>query len=80
MSGRAVVHREPAASLEAQVASWGLASVEIWCLEETRVARAGMRVAFARMVATTRHPPWVTEESVKARRPRNLLEDNPASG
>ena len=73
MSGRAVVHGEPAASLEAQVASWRLASVEILRLEE-------MRVAFAGMVATTPYPPWVTEEAVKARRPRNLLEDNPASG
>ncbi len=24
--------------------------------------------------------PWVTEEAATARRPRNLLEDNPASG
>jgi len=39
-----------------------------------------MHIAFARMVATTPHPPWVTEEPIKARRPRNLLEDNPASG
>ena len=54
-------------SLKAQVASWRLASGEIWHFEETRVALAGMR-------------PWVTEEAAKARRPRNLLEDNPASG
>jgi len=32
------------------------------------------------MVATTTHPPWVTQEAVKARRPRHLLEDSPASG
>ena len=25
-------------------------------------------------------PVWVTEEAASARRPRNLLEDNPASG
>ena len=80
MSGRVVVHRQLGVSLKEQVASWRLASVEIWRLEETRVALVRMRVAFARMVATTPHLPWVTEEAVKARRPRHLLEDNPASG
>ena len=80
MSGRVVVHRWPAASLKAQAASWRLASVEMWRLDEKRVALGRARVAFARMVATTPHPPWVTEEAVKARRPRHLLEDNPASG
>ena len=80
MSGRAVVHRQPAVTLKAQVASWRLASGERSRLDEKRVALVRTRVAFARMVATTPHPPWVTEEAVKARRPRNLLEDNPASG
>ena len=80
MSGRVVVHRQLGVSLKEQVASWRLASVEIWRLEETRVALVRMRVAFARMVATTPHPPWMPEDAVKARRPRNLLEDNPASG
>jgi len=75
MSGHVVVHRQPGVSLKAE-----LASVEIWRLEETCAALVRMRVAFARMVATTPHPPWVTEEAVKARRPRHLLEDNPASG
>ena len=48
--------------------------------EEKRVALDRTRVAFARMVATKPHLPWVTEEADKARRPRHLLEDNPASG
>jgi hypothetical protein len=80
MSGHVLVHRQPRVSLKAQVASWRLASVEIWRFEKTRVALVRMRVAFARMVATTPYSPWVTEEAVKAQRPRNLLEDNPASG
>ena len=79
MSGHVVVHRQPGVSLKAELASWCLA-VEIWRLEETCAALVRMRVAFARMVATTPHRPWVTEEAVKARRPRHLLEDNPASG
>jgi hypothetical protein len=80
MGSCVVVHRRPAASLKARVASWHLVPVEIWRLKEKRVALMRTRVAFARMVATTPHPPWVTEEAVKARRPRHLLEDNPASG
>ena len=42
MSGHVLVHRQPGGSLEAQVASWRLASVETWRLEETRVALAGI--------------------------------------
>ena len=81
MSGHVVVHRQLGVLLKAEVASRRrLASVEIWRLEETRVALVRMRVEYARMVATTPHSPWVTEEAAKARRPRNLLEDNPASG
>ncbi len=80
MSGRVVVHRQPVVTLKAQVASWRQPSGENWRLDEKRVALVRARVAFARMVATTPHPPWVTEEAVKARRPRHLLEDNPASG
>jgi hypothetical protein len=75
-----VVHRRAAVSLKARVASWRRASGWMWRLEEKRVALVRRRVAFARMVATMPHPPWVTEEAVKARRPRHLLEDNPASG
>ncbi len=74
MSSRVVVHRQPGVSLKAQVASWRRG------FDEKRVGLVRMRVAYARMVATTPHPPWVTEEAVKARRPRHLLDDNPASG
>jgi len=80
MSGRVIVLRQPAVSPKAQVVGWRLASMEIWRLQETCAALVRMRVAFARMVATTPHPPWMPEDAVKARRPRNLLEDNPASG
>jgi hypothetical protein len=80
MSSPVAVHRQPAMSPKAQVARWRLASVEMWRLGAKPVALVRMRVAFARMVATTRHSPWATEEAVKARRPRHLLEDNPASG
>ncbi len=80
MNGHVVVHRRTAVSLKARAASWRRASGWMWCLEEKRVALVRRRVAFARMVPTTPHPPWVTEEAVKARRPRHLLEDNPASG
>ena len=76
LSGCAVVHRRPAA----HVANLRLASVDKWRLEDKRAALVGMRIAFARAVATTPHLPWVTEEAIEARRPRNLLEDNPASG
>jgi hypothetical protein len=75
MMGGAVVHRRPA-----EVTNWRLASVEIWRHEENRVALVRTRVAFARVVATKLHLPWVTEEAVNARQPRHLLEDNPASG
>ena len=80
MSGRVVVYVERLVSLKAQVASWSLASVEIWRFEEKRVARMRTRGASGRMVATRPHAPWVTEDAVNARRPRHLLEDNPASG
>jgi hypothetical protein len=80
MSGHVVVHRRTAVSLKARVVSWRRASGWMWRLAEKRAALVRRRVAFARMVATTPHPPWVTEEAVKARRPRHLLEDNPASG
>ena len=79
MSDPVGVHRQLGVLLEAQVASLRLASVNKRRREDKRVALIRMRVAFARMVATTPHPPWVTE-AVKARRPRNLMEDNPASG
>ncbi len=72
----AVVYRRPAA----HVANLRLVSVDKWRLEDKRVALGRMRIAFAGIVATTTHPPWVTEEAIKARCPRNLLEDNPASG
>jgi hypothetical protein len=75
-----VVDRRPAVSLKTQVASWYLASIEMWRLEAKRGALVRTRVVFARMVATTLHSPWVTEEAAKSRRPRHLLEDNPASG
>jgi hypothetical protein len=71
-----VVHRCPLA----QIGNLRLASVDKWRLEDKRVALVRMRIAFARIVATPPHPPRVTEEAIKARRPRNLLEDNPASG
>ncbi len=80
MSGQVVVHRRAAAPLKARVANWRRASGWMWRLKEERVTFVRMRVAFARMVATTPHAPWVTEEAVKARRRRHLLEDNPTSG
>ncbi len=62
------------------VQSQRMALVKTWRLEERRVSGVRLRVAFAWMVATAPHSPWVREEAVKARRPRHLLEDNPASG
>ena len=63
-----IVHRPRGASEKAEVA----------------ILRPALRVeekrfAFMRMAATS-HPPWATEALAKARRPRHLLQDNPASG
>ncbi len=77
---RVDVHRRSVASLRTELTSRLGARNEEWRLNQKRVARVRMRAAFVKMVATTMHPPWVTEEAVTARRPRNLLEDNPASG
>ena len=82
-----IVHRH-GASLKAAVAkgrqngrsNGRMTSDAKWRFEVKRVTFVRTRVAFARMVATTPHRPWVTEEAVKARRPRHLLQDNPASG
>ncbi len=80
MSGQVVVHERAAVSLNSRVVNSRRASGSMWRRKEKRVTLVRMRVAFARMVATTPHPPWVTEEAVKARRPRHLLEDNPTAG
>jgi hypothetical protein len=61
----------------ARAKTWRL---KAWRLEERRVTFVRTRLAFARIVTTTPHRPWVTEEALKARRPRHLLEDNPTSG
>jgi len=46
-------HRRPAA----QVANLRLASVNKWRLEDKREALVRMHIVFARIVATTPHPP-----------------------
>ena len=67
-----IVHRPRGASEKAQVANLRWAPVRKLRIEEKRFA-------FMRMAATS-HPPWATEELARARRPRHLLQDNPASG
>ena len=71
------VHRQSAVSPIAELTNRLWARSEKQRLNERRVARVRIRVAFSEMVATTLHPPWVTEEAVTARSPRNLLQDNP---
>ena len=73
MSGHVIVHRRPDAALKAHVANLRLAAAKRWRIERTRVE-------FTKFVMTTPHRPWVTEDELKARRPRHLLEDNPCSG
>ena len=73
MSGHVIVHRRPDAALKAHVANLSLAAAKIWKIERTRVE-------LMKFVMTTPHRPWVTENELKARRPRHLLEDNPCSG
>jgi hypothetical protein len=57
-----------------------LAPVKTRRLKERRVAFVWTRVAFARIITTTPHWPWVSEHDLKARRSRHLLQDNPTSG
>jgi hypothetical protein len=80
MSGHGIVHQRLVGLLEAQVVNLRRASVKKSRLDEKRVGLVRARFVFARMAAATQHSPWVTEEAVEARRPRHLLEDNPASG
>ena len=70
---RVDVHRRSPGSPRTELTNRFRARSEEWRLNERRVARVRIRVAFAKMVATTLHPPWVTEEAVTARSPRNLL-------
>ena len=73
MSGQVVAHRRAAVSPKARVVTRRRAPGWMWRLEEKRVTLGRWRAGFARMVATTPHAPWVTEEAVEARRPRHLL-------
>jgi hypothetical protein len=47
---------------------------------QRRVTFLRARVALWSVVVPTPSGPWLTETELKARRARNLLEDNPASG
>jgi hypothetical protein len=73
MSGHVIVHRPPDVALKAQLTNLRVAAVKRWRIERTRVE-------LTKFVMTTPHRPWVTEDELKARRPRHLLEDNPCSG
>ena len=71
MSTHAILHGRPDVSLKARVAHLHLA--EKWSLTVKRVTAV-------RMSAAASQRPWMTETEVKARRVRNLMNDNPASG
>ncbi len=71
MSTHANLHGRPDVSLKARVAHLHLA--EKWSLTVRRVTAV-------RMSAAASQRPWMTESEVKARRVRNLMNDNPASG
>ena len=73
MSGHVIVHRPPDAALKAHLKNLCVAAAKRWRIERTRVE-------LTKFVITTPHRPWVTEDELKARRPRHLLEDNPCSG
>ena len=74
-----VVHRRPDASLTENLANLRAAPERLLGVKR-HVTFVLARFDFASMVATTPHWPWVTEREAKARRVRNLIEDNPASG
>ena len=80
MGVHVIVHRRPDVSLKSAVAKIRPAPKKRPRVEQRRVTLAPARVAFASMVVTTPHRPWVSESEVKARRVRSLMEDNPASG
>jgi hypothetical protein len=68
MGAHAVVHRRPDVSLKSALA------------QRRGAPKRKPRVAFASMVITTPHRPWVSESELEARRARTLMEDNPTSG
>ena len=75
-----IVHRRPDVSLKSALAKMRPRRQRSRASRQRRVTFGAARVAFASMVVTTPHRPWVSESEVKARRVRSLMEDNPASG
>ncbi len=80
MRSHVLVHRRPDVSLKSRLASLRVASAKKLRLEEKRVTFVRAQVVFASVVMMTPQKPWVTEGEIRARRSRNLMEDNPASG
>jgi hypothetical protein len=72
MGAHAIVHWRPDVSLKAHVENLRLASTTKWRLTVKRVASMRAPAAAQR--------PWMTETEAKARRVRNLMNDNPSSG
>ncbi len=73
MSTHAIFLGRPDVLLKARVANLHLA--EKWSLTVERVTAVRMR-----MPAAAAQRPWMTETEVKAKRVRNLMNDNPTSG
>ena len=80
MGSHVLVHRRPGVSLKPKLAGLRRASTSKLRVEEKRQTFVRARVAFASIVVTTPHRPWVSESEVRARRARSLMEDNPTSG
>ena len=73
MGSHLLVHGRPGLLLKARIAHLHLPTTKTWSL-------AVRRVAVMRMPDAAPPRPWMSETEVKARRVRNLMNDNPASG
>ncbi len=73
MSGHTVVHQRPNAALKAHIANAHVAAVQ-------KLRAAVKREAISHLLFEGRQRPWMHEDAARARKRRNLIDDNPASG
>ena len=75
-----LIVRRPDHSPKARLANLRQTSRRQLRAKEKRLSFKRVRVVFRSMVVMTPHEPWVSDSELKARRARNLMEDNPTSG
>ena len=80
MGAHVIAHGRPEAPPKSAFAERQRAAAKGPLLMQRRVTFLRARVALWSVVVPTPSGPWLTETELKARRARNLLEDNPASG